>query len=118
MVDNSTTMLNKILKKMAWAGKCFTSSSFPAPRYCETMAEMELRVCPSTQMSMDKKDPTIPAAAKDSSPSTGILPTMAVSVMDNRGSAMPETVAGTARRFMLLKVTCVLKSAASYSTNS
>ena len=82
------------------------------------MAEMELRVWPSTQMSMDKNDPTMPAAAKDSSPSTGMLPTMAVSVMERMGSAMPEMVAGIANWLMLLKFTCVLKSGASYSTNS
>ena len=35
------------------------------------MAEMELRVCPKTQMSMERKEPTIPAAANDSKPSTG-----------------------------------------------
>ena len=69
-------------------------------------------------MSIDKKEPTIPAAAKDSNPSTGILPTIAVSVMDSKGSAIPEIVAGIANWLMLLKFTCVLKSAASYSTNS
>jgi hypothetical protein len=69
-------------------------------------------------MSMDKNDPTIPAAAKDSNPSTGILPTMAVSVMERMGYAIPETVAGIANWLMFLKFTCVLKSAASYSTNS
>lgn len=109
-VDNSTTMLNKILKKMACAGRCFTSSNLPAPRYWEMIAEMELRVWPSTQMSMDKNEPTIPAAAKDSKPSTGILPTMAVSVMERMGSAMPEMVAGTASWLMLLKLICVLKT--------
>ena len=117
-VDRSTTTLNIILKKMAWAGRFFTSSNRPAPKYCEIIAEMELRVWPNTQMSMDKKDPTIPAAAKDSKPSTGMLPTTAVSVMFKTGSAMPEMVAGIARLLMLLKFTCVLKTAASYSTNS
>ena len=82
------------------------------------MAEMELRVCPKTQISMDKKEPTMPAAATDSQLSVGMLPTMAVSVMESRGSAMPYMVAGTARRLMLLKFICVLKPAASYSTNS
>ena len=67
------------------------------------MAEMALLVCPRTQMSIDKKEPTIPAAAKDSNPSTGIFPTMAVSVMDNIGSAIPAIVAGMARLFMVLK---------------
>ena len=103
---------------MACAGIFFTSSSLPAPKYCDMMAEMELRVWPSTQMSMDKNEPTMPAAAKDSSPSIGILPTIAVSVMERMGSAMPEMVAGIANWLMLLKFTCVLKSGASYSTNS
>ena len=68
-------------------------------------------------MSMDKKDPTIPAAAKDSNPSTGIFPTMAVSVIDNIGSAIPAIVAGTASLFMLLKLIVVLKNSC-YSSNS
>jgi hypothetical protein len=59
---------------------------------------------------MDKKDPTIPAAAKDSNPSTGIFPTMAVSVMDNIGSAIPAIVAGTASLLILLKLIVVLKN--------
>src|SRR5690606_9629405 len=76
---------------------------FPAPRYWEMIVEMELRVWPSTQTNMDRKEPTMPAAARDSRPSTGMFPTMAVSVMDNRGSAIPDMVAGTARALMLLK---------------
>lgn len=118
MVVSSTTMLKRMLRKIACAGRFFTSSSLPAPRYWEKIAEMELRVWPSTQISMDKNDPTIPAAAKDSNPSIGILPTIAVSVMESMGSAIPEMVAGIANWLMLLKFTCVLKSAASYSTNS
>ena len=90
------TTLRETLKKMAWAGRFSTSFNFPAPKYWDIIAEIELRVCPKTQMSIDKKDPTIPAAANDSKPFTGIFPTMAVSVMDNKGSAMPEIVAGTA----------------------
>ena len=117
-VDTNTTTLNKMLKKMAWAGRCFTSSNLPAPKYCDMMAEMELRVCPKTQINIDKKDPTMPAAASDSKLSVGILPTMAVSVMERIGSAMPDMVAGIANWLMVLKFTCVLKSLASYSTNS
>ena len=103
---------------MACAGIFFTSSNLPAPKYWEMMAEIELRVWPKTQISMDKKEPTMPAAANDSNPSTGMLPTMAVSVMERMGSAIPEMVAGIANWLMLLKFTCVLKSGASYSTNS
>jgi hypothetical protein len=74
------------------------------------MADMALRVWPRTQISIDKKEPTIPAAAKDSIPLTGILPTMAVSVMDNSGSAIPAMVAGMARELIVLKRTEVPKS--------
>jgi len=111
-------MLNRMLKKIAWAGRFLTSSNFPAPKYCEIMAEIELRVWPKTQMSMDKKEPTIPAAARDSRPSTGMLPTIAVSVMDRIGSAIPEIVAGIASWLMLFKLTVVAKVDASYSTSS
>ena len=88
---------------------CIRDSSFPAPRYWETKAEIALRVCPRIQMSMDKKEPTIPAAARDSKPYSGIFPTMAVSVMDSRGSAIPAIVAGIAKLMMLLKLIAVAK---------
>jgi hypothetical protein len=58
---------------------------------------------------MDKKEPTIPAAAKDSRPSTGILPTIAVSVMDKTGSAIPAMVAGIANLLIVLKLMMVFK---------
>lgn len=74
------------------------------------IADMALRVCPSIQISIDKKDPTIPAAAKDSSPSTGILPTMAVSVIDSSGSAIPAIVAGIASLFMVLRLITVFNT--------
>jgi hypothetical protein len=67
---------------------------------------------------MDKNDPTIPAAAKDSIPSWGIFPTMAVSVMDSRGSAMPAIVAGMARLFMVLKLIGCLKKGIFYKISS
>jgi hypothetical protein len=70
---------------------------------------MALLVCPRTQINMDRKEPTIPAAAKDSSPSTGIFPTMAVSVIDKMGSAIPAMVAGMASLLMVLKLTAVFK---------
>ena len=74
------------------------------------MAEMALRVCPKIQINIDKKEPTIPAAAKDAIPSTGILPTMAVSVIDKIGSAIPAMVAGIASLLMTLKSTRVFKN--------
>ena len=58
---------------------------------------------------MDKKAPTIPTAARDSRPLTGMFPTIAVSVMDRIGSAMPAMVAGTANLLMVLKDTTVFK---------
>ena len=94
---------------MACAGNVLTSSSLPAPRYCEIMDDMALLVCPRIQISIERKEPTIPAAARDSSPSTGIFPTIAVSVMDNSGSAIPAIVAGMAKAFMDLKLTEVFK---------
>ena len=69
---------------------------------------MALLVWPNTQTSMDKKEPTIPAAAKDATPFTGILPTIAVSVIDNSGSAMPAIVAGIASLLIVLNETIVL----------
>ena len=54
-------------------------------------------------MSIERNEPTIPAAASDSRPSTGILPTIAVSVIDNNGSAIPAMVAGMARLLIFLK---------------
>ena len=92
-----------MFKKMAWAGSALTLSNLPAPKYWEMIAEIALRVWPKIHISMDKNEPTIPAAAKDSIPSWGMLPTMAVSVMDKIGSAMPAMVAGMARLFMVLK---------------
>ena len=71
------------------------------------MAEMALLVWPKIQISMDKKEPTIPTAASASTPSTGIFPTIAVSVMDKIGSAIPAMVAGIAKRFIDLYVTFV-----------
>ena len=103
---------------MACAGRVLTSSILPAPKYCDIMAEIALRVCPKIQISIERKEPTIPAAARDSSPSTGIFPTMAVSVIDNKGSAMPAIVAGMAKAFIDLKLTEVFKKYRFYSTSS
>ena len=67
------------------------------------MAEMADRVCPSIQISIDKKEPTIPTAASDSVLSEGILPTTAASVLDSIGSAIPAIIAGMANCCMRLK---------------
>ena len=88
---------------MAWAGRFFTSSNLLAPKYCETIDDIALLVCPKTQISMDIKAPTIPTAAKDSVAFVSIFPTMAVSVMDRIGSETPEIKAGIASLFIFLK---------------
>lgn len=67
---------------------------------------------------MDKKEPTIPTAASDSRPYVCILPTIAVSVMDNTGSAIPAIVAGIARLLIVLKLTTVFKNGMDYKTSS
>ena len=102
-------MLNNTLKNIAWAGKEPISRRRPAPRYCDIIAEIALRVWPRIHISIDRNEPTIPTATSDSSPSTGIFPTMAVSVIDKTGSAMPAMVAGMANLFMVWKLTAVLK---------
>ena len=102
-------MLRQMLKKMAWAGRYLTSSNLPAPRYCEIIEEIALLVCPRIQINMERKEPTIPTAASDSKPSTGILPTIAVSVMDNTGSAIPAIVAGMANLLMDFRFMAVFK---------
>ena len=79
---------------------------------------MALRVCPRIHISMDKKEPTIPTAASDSRPYVGILPTIAVSVIDSTGSAIPAIVAGIAKLFMVLKLTTVFKNIMDYNTSS
>lgn len=51
----------------------------------------------------EMKEPAMPTAASASVGFTSTLPTMAVSVIDSRGSAIPETMAGTARLLICLK---------------
>lgn len=51
-------------------------------------------------MRADKNDPAIPTAAKASVAFTFTLPTKAVSVMDNNGSAIPANMAGKANLLM------------------
>ena len=71
---------------------------------------MALLVWPSIHISIDKNDPTIPTAASDSRLYVSMLPTMAVSVIDNTGSAIPAMVAGIARLLIVLKLTTVFKN--------
>src|SRR5690606_826265 len=92
--------LKVVITKMACAGKSLTWSNLFAPRYCDKMEEIALRVCPKTQISIDKNVATIPTAAKDSVGFTSILPTIAASVKDKIGSDTPEINAGMAKRLM------------------
>ena len=82
-------------------GSFLRSAIFPAPKFCDTMAEIALRVCPSIQMSAERKVPTIPTAARDSVPNSAMLPTIAASVLDKTGSAIPAMIAGIASCWIL-----------------
>ena len=81
---------------MACAGKLYKSVIFPAPRFCDTIAEIALLLCAKIHMSIDRKEPTIPTAARDSVPYWGIFPTIAASVLERIGSAIPDNIAGMA----------------------
>ena len=59
-------ILSEVIKKIACAGRFFTSLNLSAPKYCDTIEEIALRVWPKTQISMDINVVTIPTAAKDS----------------------------------------------------
>lgn len=67
------------------------------------MAEIALRVCPKTQISIDKNVVTIPTAAKDSVALMSMLPIIAASVNDKIGSEMPEINAGIASLLICFK---------------
>ena len=58
--------LNDVIKKIACADKFFISPNLSAPKYWDTIDEIALRVCPKTQISIDKNEDTIPTAASDS----------------------------------------------------
>ena len=94
---------------MACAGRFFTWSNLFAPKYCETIDEIALRVCPKTQTNIDINAPTIPTAANDSVAFIAIFPTIAVSVIDNMGSDTPAINAGIASLLICFKLIDVLK---------
>ena len=102
--------LNKVIKKMAWAGSDLIASRLSAPKYWDTSEEIALRVWPRTQISIDKKVVTIPTAANDSVAFTSIFPTIAASVKDKIGSETPEIKAGMSNLLICFKVIAVLKS--------
>ena len=101
--------LNDVIKKIACAGKFFISPNLSAPKYWDTIDEIALRVCPKTQISIDKKVVTIPTAANDSVAFKFILPIIAASVKDNMGSEIPEIRAGMANLLICFSVILVLK---------
>ena len=94
---------------IACAGNPFTSSNLLAPTYCETIDEMALLICPKTQINIEMNAPTIPTAAKLSVAFSEMLPIIAVSVIDNNGSAIPAIKAGIANLLIFFKVIVVLK---------
>ena len=94
---------------MAWAGRFFTASKFSAPKYCETIEDMALRVWPKTQINMERKVVTMPTAAKDSVALLSMLPIIAASVKDKIGSETPEISAGIASLLICFNEMSVLK---------
>ena len=95
---------------MACAGSPLISFNLSAPKYWEIIEEMALLVCPKTQTSMEMNAPTIPTAARDSVALFSIFPIIAVSVIDNRGSAITAISAGKAKLFIFLWLMSVFKS--------
>ena len=69
--------------------------------------EMALLIWPNTQTNNEINAPTIPTAARLSIPFLSILPTIAVSVMDKKGSAIPAISAGIASVLIRLKLMSV-----------
>ena len=98
-------MLSEMLMAIICAGKVLMSLSLSAPRYWAIIAEIADRVWARIQKMADKNEPAIPTAAKDSIGLRSTLPTIAVSVIDNSGSAIPEIIAGIASLLICLKVT-------------
>ncbi len=107
-------MLNEVIINIAWAGRFFTLFNLLAPKYCDIIAEIALLVCPKTQINMDKKVVTIPTAAKASVAFVFILPTIAASVSDKIGSAIPDIKAGIANCCICLESGDILKKKALY----
>lgn len=60
-------------------------------------------------MSIDRNEPTIATAPKLSLALKSILPIMAVSVIEIRGSAIPAIKAGIAKELILLKLISIFK---------
>ena len=97
-VITQTKILSMTIIAMAWAGRLLIWSSLFAPKYWEISADIADRDCPKTQISIDKNEDTIPTAASDSVALLGMWPTIAASVRDKMGSAIPAIMAGMAKR--------------------
>ena len=95
-------MLNTTFINMIWDGNFNISSILFAPRYCDIIAEIAERVCAKIQTIAVIKEPAIPTAASASVGFNFKFPTIAVSVIDKSGSAIPDMIAGIANWFMLL----------------
>tara|TARA_R100001369_G_scaffold29172_4_gene52535 strand:+ start:9450 stop:9737 length:288 start_codon:yes stop_codon:yes gene_type:complete len=89
---------------MAWGISVLTACNLLDPRCWETIEEMAVFVCATIHTIAERKDPTIPAAAKDSIGFVSTFPIMAISVKEIRGSAIPAIIAGIAILFMFLKL--------------
>ena len=86
------------------AGNDATSSNFLAPKYFEMVAEMAERVCAKIQIIAEIKEPAMPTAASASVGFSVKFPTMAVSVIESKGSAIPAIMAGIANLLIPLNV--------------
>jgi hypothetical protein len=91
-----------MLIKMICEGRNSMDLRSSAPKYLATMAEIAERVCARIQTIAEIKEPAIPTAARLSVPLTGKFPMMAVSVIESKGSAIPEIIAGMANLFIVL----------------
>lgn len=96
-------ILSKKLIRIIWLGRFLISLSLFPPKYNAIIAEIADLVCARIQTIAEIKEPAIPTAARASTGLTFKFPTIAVSVIDNKGSAMPEIIAGMANLFIDLK---------------
>ena len=86
------------------AGNVAISSNFLAPKYFDMVAEIAERVWAKIQIIAEIKEPAIPTAASASVGFNVKFPTIAVSVIESNGSAIPAIIAGMANLFIPLNV--------------
>jgi hypothetical protein len=85
------------------AGSFLISCNLLPPRYRAIIADIADRVCAKIQIIAEINEPAIPTAASASVGFTLKFPTIAVSVIDNNGSAIPDIIAGIANLLIDLK---------------